>query len=245
MKLLLLAGGIFFSNHAVLERLNYFVDGRLWFPLTVFFGIWAVSLLAILYVAFTPSNAARVAWSILIVLSTLVADTYFLIMADRITIDALDAMRVPGLIDNSIPAFYGQQILQASLVTAILAAGLLIPPPAMSFLQHRSLNLAPLAPCLLLGGLIFYVAGLSGNETRGMPSQFLSLSVFAMYAASEGPLPEKSDVDIPLVGGSGLQHIVLIVDETGDELHRSHDRSRSVGGCAARPSWPRRERPAA
>jgi glucan phosphoethanolaminetransferase (alkaline phosphatase superfamily) len=214
VKLLLLAAGIYLSNHIVLERLAYYVGFSHWFPLAVFLGIWAVSLLTILYVAVTPSTGARLFWTILIVLSTLIGETYFLIVEDRITIVALDAMWVPGLVDTSIPALYGKQILQAALAAVILAAGLLIPPPTVHWLQYRFLTLAPLTPCFLLAGLIFYVAGLRGNETKGMPSQFYNLSLFAMYVATERPSPEKSGVDIPLVGRSGLRHIVLIVDES-------------------------------
>jgi len=209
VKLLLLAAGIYLSNHVVLERLAYYVDFRHWFPLLVFLGIWMVSLLAIGYVAFTPSKGARLFWTTLIVLSTVIGESYFLIMET-----ALDAMWVPGLIDISIPVFYSKQILQALLATMILATGLLIPPPTVSWLRSRFLTLAPLLPGLLLAGLIFYVAGLKGNETKGMPSQFYNLSLFAIYVATENPSPEKADVDIPLIGSAGLQHIVLIVDES-------------------------------
>ena len=214
VKLLLLAAGIILSNHVVLERLAYYVGFSHWFPLLVFLGIWVVSLLAIGYVALTPSKGARLFWTIWIVISTLVGESYFLIMEDRITITALDAMWVPGLMDISVPAFYGKQIAQALLATMILAAGLLIPPPVIRWLRYRPLTLAPILPCLMLAGLIFYVAGLKGNETKGMPSQFYNLSLFAIYLATENTSPEKADVDIPLVGRSGLQHIVLIIDES-------------------------------
>ena len=214
IKMLLIISGLFLTNHTVLNRLDYFLDFNHYFPLVVFLGIWAVALTAILYIAFTPNKGARIFWVTLIGLSTLVGETYFLIVQDRITIAALDAMWDPGLVSISMIAFYSHYILRALTATAVLMTGLLIPPLAVGKLKLRIFSLTPLVPCLLLTGLIYYVADSAGNESKGMPSQFYNLGLFAIYILSDQPSMEKSEVDIPLKGPSDLQHIILIVDES-------------------------------
>ena len=214
IKVLLILSGLFLTNHTVLNRLDYFLEFNHYFPLVVFLGIWAVALAAILYVAFTPNQAARIFWVTLIGLSTLLGETYFLIMQDQITIAALDAMWDPGLASVGMFAFYSYFILRALVATTVLVTGLLIPPTLVGKLKHRIFSLVPLIPCLLLTGLIYYVAASRGNETKGMPSQFYNLGLFTIYTLSDSPSLEKSEVEIPLQEPSDLQHIILIVDES-------------------------------
>ena len=214
IKVLLILSGLFLTNHTVLNRLDYFLEFNHYFPLVVFLGIWAVALAAILYVAFTPNVGARIFWVTLIGLSTLLGETYFLIVQDQITIAALDAMWDPGLASVGMFAFYSYFILRALMATAVLVTGLLIPPTLVGKLKHRIFSLVPLIPCLLLIGLIYYVAASRGNETKGMPSQFYNLGLFTIYTLSDSPSLEKSEVEIPLQEPSDLQHIILIVDES-------------------------------
>ena len=214
IKVLLILSGLFLTNHTVLNRLDYFLEFNHYFPLVVFLGIWAVALAAILYVAFTPNVGARIFWVTLIGLSTLLGETYFLIVQDQITIAALDAMWDPGLASVGMFAFYSYFILRALVATTVLVTGLLIPPTLVGKLKHRIFSLVPLIPCLLLIGLIYYVAASRGNETKGMPSQFYNLGLFTIYTLSDSPSLEKSEVEIPLQEPSDLQHIILIVDES-------------------------------
>ncbi len=213
-KGLLIFLGLILTNHFVVPRVDYFLDFDLYFPLTVFFGIWAAAIIAIFYVAFTPLKRVRIFWAVLIGLSTMAAETYFLIAHERITIEALDAMWDPSLVSVDILAFYGQYFLKALLSTSVLLIGLLIPPPPARMLHVPVLAFIPVVPCLLLGGLIYYVGAATGNETRGLPSQFLNLSLFTIFAISDSPSMEKSEVNIPFKGMSSLQHIILIVDES-------------------------------
>ena len=214
IKVLLILSGLFLTNHTVLNRLDYFLEFNHYFPLVVFLGIWAVALAAILYVAFTPNVGARIFWVTLIGLSTLLGETYFLIVQDQITIAALDAMWDPGLASVGMFAFYSYFILRALVATTVLVTGLLIPPTLVGKLKHRIFSLVPLIPCLLLTGLIYYVAASRGNETKGMPSQFYNLGLFTIYTLSDSPSLEKSEVEIPLQEPSDLQYIILIVDES-------------------------------
>jgi len=226
IKVLLILSGLFLTNHTVLNRLDYFLEFNHYFPLVVFLGIWAVALAAILYVAFTPNEGARIFWVTLIGLSTLLGETYFLIMQEQLTVAALDEMWEqmtvaaidevwdPGLANGRTSAFYHHYNLRALMATAVLVTGLLIPPPPVRKLKHRIFSLVPLIPCLLLTGLIYYVAASRGNEIKGMPSQFYNLGLFTIYTLSDSPSMEKSEVEIPLQEPSDLQHIILIVDES-------------------------------
>lgn len=92
IKVLLIATGLFLTNHNFLVRLDYFLDFKLYFPLIVFLGIWIAALIAIFYIAFTPRTSERVIWSVMICLAVLLGETYYLVTEDRLTIEALDAM---------------------------------------------------------------------------------------------------------------------------------------------------------
>jgi glucan phosphoethanolaminetransferase (alkaline phosphatase superfamily) len=214
VKVLLIAAGLYLTNHQVIARLVYFLDFRLYFPLLVFLGAWVCALIAIFYIAFTPRIYERLAWSFVICLTVVLAETYYLVTDDRLTIGALDAMWDPDSINAEIAAFYGSYFLEALVHTAVLLAGLLLPVPAKRLLKWRGLAAAPLIPLLLLCGLVYYGDATGGNETRGMPSPFLAPGVFGVFALSSPPEFEKSPVDIPLSSPTGLQNIIVIVDES-------------------------------
>jgi glucan phosphoethanolaminetransferase (alkaline phosphatase superfamily) len=214
LKLTLLAGGLWLTNHFVAARLDYFLEFERYFALAAFLAIWAAAAIALLYIAFTPNIAARLTWALPVGLSTLVAETYFQVAGDRLTIEALDAMWDPDMVNAGTIAFYGHQTARALLGTAVLLGGLLLPPPPVALLRGRSLAFLPLLPLGLVGGVIVYSAASGGFETRGMPSQFHDVSLFTVYALSSSPDVEKSEVTIPLVWRPAARHIALIVDES-------------------------------
>jgi glucan phosphoethanolaminetransferase (alkaline phosphatase superfamily) len=111
-------------------------------------------------------------------------------------------------------AFYGSYFMRALAGTSLLVAGLLLPPPPLGFLSSRKLTLLPLAPCFLLGGLIYYVGASYGLETKGMPSPFYNLSLFTVYHFTETPPAEKSEPNITQTSSPLVRHVVLIVDES-------------------------------
>jgi glucan phosphoethanolaminetransferase (alkaline phosphatase superfamily) len=213
-KIVLITWGLLATNHEGWSRLASLMDSRLYFPVAVVVGIWITALVAIFYVAFSPFKIMRVLWTVLIGLSALAGETYFLVVGDRITIEALDAMWDPGLFSFELAAFYGSYILRALANTSLLVAGLLIPPPPLGFLSFRKLKLLPLAPCFLLGGLIYYVGASIGFETKGMPSQFYNLSLFTVFHLTEAPPAEKSEPNMTQTSSPLVRHVVLIVDES-------------------------------
>jgi glucan phosphoethanolaminetransferase (alkaline phosphatase superfamily) len=214
LKLALLAWGVWLTNHFIAARLGHFLQSDLYFPLVVFLGIWAAAAAALVYIAFTPLAGVRLTWALLVGLSTLVAEAYFQVVGDRLTIEALDAMWDPDMVNAGTVAFYGHQTARALLGTAVLLGGLLFPAPPLALPRWRSLALLPLVPCALIGGIIVYDAASGGLETRGMPSQFHDLSLFTVYAFSSKPELEKSEVTIPLTRRPAARHVVLIVDES-------------------------------
>jgi glucan phosphoethanolaminetransferase (alkaline phosphatase superfamily) len=225
-KLLLLAAGLVLTNHMVLVRLGYFLKYSKFFPLTVFLGIWLLAITALVYVAFTPRRIERYVWTILICLSTVIAESHFLITGSRITIQSLDAMWDPGLISFDMVGFYSPYFLQAFLFTTLLFIGLLIPPHPVRMASYRFNLLLPVLPCLLLGGLIIYVGATASYETRGMPSQFLNLGLFSVIAVRKEKSFEKREVEISLARPPRSKHVVLIVDESisGDFIDLNQDR---------------------
>ncbi len=213
-KVLLIATGLYLTNHEVISRLEYYLDFRLYFPLVVFLGIWATALIAIFYIAFTPRTWEGLAWSAVIGLAVVLGETYYQVTASHLTLVGLDAMWDPDLINLENTAFYGSYFLESIARTAVLLAGILIPLPARRLLRWPALAAAPLVPFLLLCGLVYYVDATASNETRAMPSQFLIAGVFSVYALSSPPEFEKAPVEIPVTNPSGLDSIILIVDES-------------------------------
>lgn len=214
IKLILLFAGLSLTNHSVVAQLDHFLEFEKYFPLTVFLGIWFSALAALLYVAFTPRRIERVIWVLLIGVSTLLAEAYYLITGDRITIQALDGMWDPSLIRLDMVGFYGTYFLQASISTLILLIGLLISSPTIKIFRLKITMLTPVVPCLLLGGLVYYIGASTAEETRGMPSQFLYLGLFPIFAISDPQPLEKSEVELDINAGPRVKNVVLIVDES-------------------------------
>ncbi len=180
----------------------------------VFLSIWIATLAAILYLAFTPRTTERVIWSLCICLAVIVGETYYGVTDERLSISALEAMWDPSLFTLDILAFYGSYFLKALVSVAFLLVGLLIPPPPIELLRWRGLIATPFAPFLAVCGLIYYVGAGQTSETRGMPSQFLLPGVLSIYALSDLPQAEKSEVEIPISESLLPENIILIVDES-------------------------------
>ena len=210
----LILAGLILTNHQVLSRLQYFLDSENYFALLAFLGIWVSALAAIFYIAYTPRNAERWAWSLLIFVGSFLGETYFRIVGERLTIVALDAMWAPELLTGSLVMFYGAQSLVALAFSAVLLLGLVIPPHAVFMLRSRYLAAIPLLPLALLVSLIYYVGAANGNQTQAMPSQFHYLSLGTVFTLSDKPSVRKTDVDIPLSALHDLKNIILVVDES-------------------------------
>ncbi len=227
LKILLICIGLVLTNHEVLSRIQYFYARSHHFPLTVLLGIWASTLVAIVFIAFSPSRRTRLIWALLIGFSTLAGDLYFQITDNRLTLPAIEAMRDLSLVDTGMIAFYATSIIQSLVGTAILAAGVIIKPPHFRMLNLRLFQILPLIPCSLLIGLHSYFAVGEINEGRGMPTQFSSLSLFTVFALSPKRMTTKASVETPLVSEPAIRHIVLIIDESisGDFIDLNHPRN--------------------
>lgn len=214
IKTLLIAAGLVLTNNQVVEQLVRFLVYDLYFPLAVFFGIWALSLIAIFYIAFTPRVAERIAWSVVFCVAAVLGETYFLVVYERLTIFALDTMWGPGQFTLDTLAFYGNYLLEALARTLPLFAGLLLPWRDHEKLSWKGLTIIPLIPLGLVCGLVYYVGGAQSNETRGMPSQFLVPGLISVFVFSGPEVLEKRPVDIPILQPAMAKHIVLLVDES-------------------------------
>ena len=64
-------------------RLQYFLDSENYFALLAFLVIWVSALAAIFYIAYTPRNVERWAWSLLIFVGSFLGETYFRIVGER------------------------------------------------------------------------------------------------------------------------------------------------------------------
>lgn len=212
-KFALLTLGLAYTNQFVGARIAYFLQYQHGFALLVFLGFWITAIAALVYVALSPGRGYRIGWSIPIGLSTLAGNLFFQVMGDRMTVEALDSLWDPHMVNTATMVFYGRETLHALFGTSIVLTGLLLsPPPGLP--RWRPLKALPLIPCLLSAAIILYVGGAGGNETRGLPSQFHNVGLFAVYAMSPGLDQEKADVDIPQVRPPLARHLVLIVDES-------------------------------
>jgi hypothetical protein len=218
--------------------------------MAVFAGIWLASLMTILSIAFTTSRWTKIIWTFLIGLSTFSGDLYFRIVQERLTYETLEVMFDGAKwfwnADEGINLIhlYGPLITKSLAMTIILCFGIVAKPQlrnrlagsplyrkgqsgaTRTVLIWNALKLLPFVPHFLLIGLIYYVAGGGGNETKGMPTQFYTSSLATVFALSSTRTPHKSEVKISAMRPPAIRHVVLIVDESirGDFIDLNHNR---------------------
>ena len=214
VKLVLICAGLILTNHEVVKSFQYFLGRDLYFTMTFVLFVWASSILAMLFIAFSPSKTTRISWGLLIGLSTLAGDLYFRIVNDRLIFDSIEAMREVGMARVSMAGFYSEFIIYSLLSTAVLMTGMLIPPRQNGMLNRRVFHVLPLFPLLLMMGPIYYFSGGNFQESKGVPVQFCTMSLFSVYAFMATSSPPKSNVNISLVREPVVRHVVLIVGES-------------------------------
>jgi hypothetical protein len=208
IRTLLIFCGLVLSNHLVLERLGHFIAFDKYFALFIFLAIWFVSLIVIFCIAFTPNRGAKLFWVIVIVLSTLLGETFFQFAGKQLSVAMLDDMFMqmtaaaanqmanPDPANAGLAEYLDVKILLPLLAAALLGVGLIMENPQFRFLKHWAFNLVPVVPCMILVALISYTATSQGRETLGMPSQFYNVSLVTAYVLSEKISLEKSEISI-------------------------------------------------
>lgn len=226
VKIALLIGGLVLTNHLVWERLQHFINGELWFALSVFCLIWLASLLAVLYVAFTPHQGTRLFWTIIIGFSTLFHDVYFRSSGNVFALWSVDEwfnrsakamdqqLSNPDLANAGLVESASSSLIFSILATAMLVAGLMLRHGAVDWLKPRLLVLLPATPLLLLTALAAYAGVNRGQELHGMPGQFEAAGVMLAYMASPTPSFEKSKPSFEPKQAAVVNHVILIIDES-------------------------------
>ena len=149
IKVVLITAGLALTNHSVIERVLFFVRWKEFFSLGVFAGIWLSTLLALIYLAFTPPRITRSVWTAVVVLSSFGGDLFFRLTGDRLSLGAVEAMEI-GLHFSvaeltRTALFYQRYIVSALFGSLLLYAGLRLSVPTAKLAAARIRHLSPQA----------------------------------------------------------------------------------------------------
>ncbi len=210
------------------ELLMFYHDG--YTGVLLFSGIWLVSLVGLLAIAFHPHWIVRMIFGALIIASSFVGLSYGLVADFEINYDSLAIMLEASDFAGAAASFYTRQILVAACVVLLGAWGIVYPlrRPLRAWpwnwfnakWAHLTMLGLIVTPFLVILGIAILRGGYG---TNGLPEQYKSASLFAMICLSEltSENVEREVVALPLsskvtdFGGSkGAPHVVLIVDES-------------------------------
>lgn len=180
------------------------------------FSCWAFCMLAIVSILAMPSQRWRLAWAILIFVSSLIADLSYRITGVYIN-------------DGTLDLFWNARFSSGAFLTAnwleLLKSGLRsIPLPMLIIFLKIKIPvrsaLLQIPPLLAFLGLFLFFQCTERYGLSGLPPQFAGLAVLLGWATSNDPPVEKNVVDITLSKPTAVPHILLIVDESirGDYL---------------------------
>ncbi|HVL34032.1 MAG TPA: hypothetical protein VM489_00025, partial [Burkholderiales bacterium] len=220
-KVLLLVVFLAAANPGAWERLQAFES-----PLkaAIFVALWAISVAALLCIAFLPWRTLRHAWTAVLVLGCQVGLGYWLMTRTHLRLADAETLIDVVAFSGNLFGFYASAVLAAALISLIGVAALNMRPfwhaPALRGRWRAAALLVPFVPVGAIAGVL-YVQG--GEGTDGLPVQKTSPAfglVLALERVMTGPPPERNDVAIAPSGERRAPTLVVIMDESvrGDFL---------------------------
>ena len=190
----------------------------------IFLALWALSVAALLFIAFMPQRSWRYLWTAVLAVSTTAALSFSLITGDYLRLADVEQLLGVLAFTGNVLDFYAGQLQTAALVGAIGIAAINMPPfwPAVRALRARRLAavLLPLAPVAGITGVLLH---LGGEGADGLPSQFTTPAFVTMLGLERllsGPEPKRKEVAIAPADGPRPRNVIVIMDESvrGDLL---------------------------
>lgn len=206
---------VLLTNSGFTQRIALLVEqGRL-VTIVGYVGVWALSGLALLAVAFQPSLWIRAAWAALIALTAAVGFAFHVASGNEFTVFDVISLWNARHEASRAADFYQRDIYWFVLALFGGFLALMLAPRIPALARRRrplALALLPLVPLIAMAGIIVVKEG-GGSE--GLPVQFQPLAVASVAggALAANPLPARKAVSWEPTGAK-VKKIVFLVDES-------------------------------
>lgn len=213
LKISILIIVVCITNSNSFSRINLLIEDKRFVTLTIFLGIWAISLIALFVMSFHRSVIIRALWAVVIGFSSAASFCYSQVQGSEFFIfDVISLWNARHEVGRAAD-FYSAAIVPSLGIFAIACFAVLMPSelvfPGGSW---RSLALFPALPIILIAGVVLYR---EGKGSDGLPKQFspVSLALLSAYKINFHSVPERKNVHIaprsPMANS-----IVMIIDES-------------------------------
>jgi lipid A ethanolaminephosphotransferase len=230
LKLAAIVAFVLWTNTGFFDRLNLLLGHERWVTLIGFVGVWGLSLVAVLTVAFQSHRWLRFGWALVIAFTSAVGFAYH--RASGSDFGVLDALSLWNAKHEATRAaeFYATDLYWLAAVAVVGFIVLAMPPAPRAAVAKRWLTRAawlPIVPVAVIAAIIMVKEG-GGSEA--LPSQFGPLSVGVVLGSkmASHPLPHRRAVSLAWNGPFKLQaatpetsaaatpirRIVLMIDES-------------------------------
>lgn len=248
VRLAAIAGFVVMTNPGFMQRVSVLQTQSRWTTLAFFLGIWALSIAALLIVAFHQRLGVRAFWAAAIAAATAVGFAYQ--HASGTEFGLFDAVSLWNARHEASRAvdFYGAQV---AILASVAAGGFLVltaPPAIRAVPVQRWLSRLVWTPAVPIALIATIIVVKEGGGSQAFPTQFVPLSVGLISAAkiSSTEVPARRAIGWT-PGRRPVRHVVMLVDESvrGDyidwtpgnpftpELARMRDRVVDFGPAAS------------
>jgi glucan phosphoethanolaminetransferase (alkaline phosphatase superfamily) len=215
IRLAAIGGYVALTNPDVAHRILLLQNQGRWTTLAFFLAIWALSIVALLAVAFHRRLWVRALWATMMATAAAVGFAYQ--KASGTDFGVFDALSLWSARHEAGRAmdFYGSELL---VLATVAAAGLLVlttPPTLRAVPVQRWLSRlawVPVLPVALIAGIILLK---EGGGSQALPAQFAPLSVglVSVLKISSNVFPSRRPIAWT-PGRRQARHIVMLVDES-------------------------------
>jgi glucan phosphoethanolaminetransferase (alkaline phosphatase superfamily) len=221
VKVLLLLVFVVVTNYGAWNRVAQLSSTL---SVLVFLALWAVSVVALFFIAFMPQRRWRYLWTAVLAVSTMAALSFSLITGDYLRLADVEQLLGVLAFTGNVLNFYAGQLLSGALVVAIGIAAINMPPVGAVMRAPRARRftavLLPLAPVAGIAGVLLH---LGGEGADGLPAQFTTpafVAVLSLERLLPGNEPKRKEVAIAPADGPRPKNVIVIMDESvrGDLL---------------------------
>ncbi|MGE0005560.1 MAG: sulfatase-like hydrolase/transferase [Parvibaculaceae bacterium] len=217
LKILLVSAFVLLTNFGFVGRIELLLAQERPVTLVGFLGVWVLSVAAIFAAALQPRWSWRLAWAVILAVSTACSVGYYSISGSEVTVFGVVSLWNARQEAGRAADFYGSHLLASAGIT--LVAGLLIigfPAPLRSARLRLWMSRLAVLPVLPLAGIALIVAMKSGGGQQALPKQFTPLSVTAFAAGKIATLENQVRGRVAWTPDpqARVKNILLLVDES-------------------------------
>lgn len=236
MRMAVIALFVLATNYGFLQRVALLADQGRWITMIGFFGVWLLSLVALLIAVFQPSPVARCSWVLLIAFTTASGFAYRHATGSEFSLfDGLSLWSASGEFSRAA-TFYMSSVYVFAIIFVCSFVAIFIPTVAFGKPLQRSLWRLVWLPAVPIAAIAIIIIAKEGGGTERLPVQFAPLSAslivaskaainatpqrapinitfrgpFAAAAPSTRSLPPQASVEKPAM----VRHVVMLIDES-------------------------------